>query len=223
MRILLFGASGTAGGAVLRACLDAPAVNEVRVIVRRSFGQRFSATGAKLREFVHTNYLDYTAVKDAFEGVDACLFCLGTSVTQVSKEDYLKISHDYPIAAAKILKAESPAAAFQYISGKGTRAESSMFWSKVKGQTENELIELIGANAWRPAFIDAEPSLSLSKTYKALWPVLGPVLRMLKPFRSLYVSGQDLGQAMIEATKENLRRRVIENPEIGELAKRFRE
>ena len=32
MNILLFGASGTAGGAVLRACLDAPVVEELRGI-----------------------------------------------------------------------------------------------------------------------------------------------------------------------------------------------
>jgi uncharacterized protein YbjT (DUF2867 family) len=222
MKILLFGASGTAGGAVLRACLDAPVVEEVRAIVRRPLDRPVGNAGAKLREIVHADYMDYTTVAEAFRAVDACLFCLGTSVTRVSKEDYVKISHDYPMAAAKLLKTESPGAAFQYISGRGTRAESSMFWSKVKGQTENELMELIGANAWRPAFIDAEPSPSLSKTYKVLAPVLAPLLRLLKPFRSLYVSGEDLGQGMLEATKENLRQRVIENPEIRELAGRFR-
>jgi len=44
---------------------------------------------------------------------------------------------------------------------------------------------------------------------------------VLKPFRSLYVAGEDIGRAMLEATRENLRRRVIENPEIRELAERF--
>jgi hypothetical protein len=33
MKILLFGASGTAGGAVLQACLTTPVVEEVRVVV----------------------------------------------------------------------------------------------------------------------------------------------------------------------------------------------
>ena len=99
MRILLFGASGTAGGAVLRACLAASSteksvaatamqkdgapvvdgvVDEVRAIVRKPLGQ----THSKLREFVHANYADYAPVADAFRAVDACLFCLGMSVTQ---------------------------------------------------------------------------------------------------------------------------------------------
>jgi uncharacterized protein YbjT (DUF2867 family) len=213
MKILLFGASGTAGGAVLQACLNTPVVEELRVIVRRPLGR--SAT--KLREFVHANYLDYAAVSDAFRAVDACLFCLGTSVTQVSKEEYVKISHDYSIAAAKILKAECPGAAFHYISGQGTRAGSRTFWSNVKGQTENELMELVGADCWRPAFIDADPSASLPKVYA----VLRPALRLLRPFRSLYVAGEDLGRAMLQATREDLRRRVIENREIRQLAERF--
>ena len=123
MKILLFGASGTAGGAVLQACLDTPVVKEVRVIVRRPLGW----TEAKLWELVQTNYLDYAAVTEAFRAVDACLFCLGISVTQVSKEEFVKISHDYAIAAAKMLKTESPGAAFHYISGKGTRALSAAF------------------------------------------------------------------------------------------------
>ncbi|HLL46462.1 MAG TPA: hypothetical protein VK399_07125 [Longimicrobiaceae bacterium] len=43
---------------------------------------------------------------------------------------------------------------------------------------------------------------------------------MLAPFRSLYVSGGDIGRAMIQATVENQRGRIIENPEIRALASR---
>ena len=197
----------------MRACLNTPLVAELRAIVRKPLGRAES----KLRQFVHADYLDYTAVAEAFRAVDACLFCLGTSVTQVSKEEYVRISHDYPIAVAKTLKRESPSAAFHYISGAGTNAASRTFWSKVKGQTENELMELAEANCFRPGFIDAKPSARLPKVFS----LLSPAMRVLKPFRSLYVAGEDLGRAMLEATRENLRRRVIENAEIRELARRF--
>jgi uncharacterized protein YbjT (DUF2867 family) len=198
VKILIFGASGTAGAAVLQACLHTPVVKEVRAIVRRPLGRPSRQTDEKLREFVHANYLDYAAVAEAFREVETCFFCLGVSVTQVSKDEFVKISHDYAIAAAKILHTESPGAAFHYISGAGTRAESRTFWSKVKGQTENELMELVGAVCWRPAFIDAEPSASIPKMYA----LLRPALRLLKPFRSFYAAGEDLGRAMLEATKE---------------------
>jgi uncharacterized protein YbjT (DUF2867 family) len=213
MNILIFGASGTAGGAVLQACLNTMPANDVRALVRKPLG----LTETNLWEIRHMDFLNYTAVPEAFLRLDAILFCLGVSATQVSKAEYLKITHDYPIAAAKMLQAESPQAAFHYISGAGTRADSRTFWSMVKGQTENELMELAGAVCWRPAYIDAEPSANLPKVFAAL----RPALRLLKPFRSLYVSGEDLGRAMLQATNEKLRGRVIENAEIRELAQRF--
>jgi uncharacterized protein YbjT (DUF2867 family) len=212
MKLLLFGATGSAGGAVLEACLAASVVDEVHVIARRPLLR----THSKLRTFVHQDYLDYSAVEDAFVGVDACLFCLGVSVTQVSKEDYRTITYSYTLAAANMLKRCSPDAAFHYISGRGTNVKSRMFWAQVKGQLELDLIKLVDAVCWRPAFIDAKPSSTLPKMYALLY-TLG---RLLKPFPSAYILGQDLGRAMLQATRENLRGRIIENPEIRQIAAR---
>jgi uncharacterized protein YbjT (DUF2867 family) len=164
MRILLFGATGAAGGAVLAACLKASIVDEVRAITRKPL----TITHAKLRNILHTDFLGYSAIATQFEGVDACLFCLGVSITKVSKDEYQKITHNFTLAAARTLLARSPSAAFHYISGQGTRPDS----------------------------------------------------RMLKPFKSLYVHGEDLGRAMLQATIENLRKRIIENPEIRAIAAR---
>jgi hypothetical protein len=212
MKILLFGASGTVGNSVLDACIAAPIVDEIRAITRRPLMN----TGAKLRTFVHKDFLYYSTVQEAFRSVDACLFCLGTSVTQVSKEDYRKISYSMPLAAAQMLKSQSPGAAFHYISGKGTDPKSGMLWSRVKGQAEQDLIELIEADCWRPAFIDAKPSSSMPKYYSLVFR-LG---RLFKPFPSMYVHGHDLAKAMLQATKENLRRRIIENREIRQITAR---
>ena len=212
MNILLFGATGSVGHSVLDACLGAAIVDEVRAITRRPLMD----TRPKLRTFVHKSFLDYSTLQEAFGSIDACLFCLGTSVTQASKEDYRKISYSFPLAAAQMLKARSPAAAFHYISGKGTSAHSRMFWSQVKAQAEQDLIALIDANCWRPAFVSAKPSANMPKYYRLVYP-LGI---LFKPFPSLYIDGHDLGRAMLQATRENLRRRVIENREIHQIAAR---
>ena len=82
MTVLVFGATGSAGGSVLRVCLASPAVTEVRTIVRRPTG----LTAARLREVVHGDYLDFSAIASAFQDVDACFYCLGISVMQVSGE-----------------------------------------------------------------------------------------------------------------------------------------
>lgn len=212
MKILLFGATGSAGAAVLDACLNASIVDEARAITRRPLMN----TNSKLRTYVHKDFLDYATVEEAFRSIDACLFCLGISSTQVSQEEYRTISYSYPLAAANFLKSKSPGAAFHYISGQGTRADGRMAWARVKAQAEQDLVNLVGADCWRPAFIDAKPSPGLSKIYAAFYP-LG---RLFKPFPNLYIHGRDLGRAMLQATVENLRGRVIENAEIRQIAAR---
>jgi len=212
MKILLFGATGSAGGAVLEACLNASIVDEVRAITRRPLMH----TNSKLRTFLHKDFLNYATVEEAFRSMDACLFCLGISSTQVSQEEYRTISYAYPLAAANFLKTKSPGAAFHYISGQGPRADSRMAWARVKAQTEHDLIELLGADCWRPAFIDAKPSPSLPKVYA----FFQPIGKILKAFPSLYVHGHDLGRAMLQATVEKLRGRIIENAEIRKIAAR---
>jgi uncharacterized protein YbjT (DUF2867 family) len=212
MKILLFGATGSAGSAVLDACLQASVVDEVRAITRRPLMH----TSSKLRTFVHKDFLDYAIVEEAFHNIDACLYCLGISITQVSKEDYRTITYSYALAAANMLQRHSPNAFFHYISGQGTNPHSRMFWAQVKGQTELDLIKLVNADCWRPAFIDAKPSSSAPKVFALAYPLL----RLLKSFPTLYVLGTDLGRAMLQATIENLRGRIIENPEIRQLAAR---
>ena len=212
MKILLFGATGSVGNAVLEACVAEPVVEEVRAIARRPLMN----TSAKLRTLVHRDFLDYSTAEEAFRGIDACLFCLGTSVTQVSKDDYRKISYSMPLAAAEMLKKRSPDAAFHYISGKGTDLLSRMLWARVKAQAEQDLIELIDADCWRPAFIDAKPMPSMPKFYALFFP-LG---KLAKPFPSMYVHGHELARAMLQATKEDLRRRIFENAEIRQIAAR---
>ncbi|MBW8876648.1 MAG: epimerase [Acidobacteria bacterium] len=215
MNILLFGSSGSAGGSVLRACLASPLVEEVRAIVRRPL----PLVHDKLHVFVHGDYLDYTQVTDAFMHVDACLFCLGISATQVSGEpEYRRITHDFALAAANTLRAHSPTAAFHYISGQGTSLNSRFMWARVKAETERELIEGFDAVCWRPAAIDGEASESAPWVYH----FIRPMFRLLKPFRSLYVAGEDLGRAMLQATVENVHGRVIENAEIRDIAERAR-
>jgi hypothetical protein len=91
-----------------------------------------------------------------------------------------------------------------------------MLWSRVKAQAEQDLIKLIDADCWRPAFIDAKPSPSMPKFYALFFP-LG---RLAKPFPSLYVHGHDLARAILQATVENLRGRIIENAEIRQIAAR---
>lgn len=213
MKILLFGASGTAGGGVLRACLASPRVESVRAVTRRPL----PAAGARLESVAHQDFLDFTAIASAFAQVDACLFCLGKSVTQVAGEaEYRRITRDFALAAARALHTASPAAVFHYVSGHGAALDSSQMWARVKAEAESELIDTFGAVCWRPAAIDGEPSPSSPGAYRFIRP-LYPLLRR---FRGLYVTAEDIGRAMLQATAEKQRAVILENAAIRDLADR---
>lgn len=196
---------------MLQACLASPVVDEVRAVVRRPLG----VTDAKLREIVHRDFLDYEASGDAFDGVDACLWCLGISVRQVSGEaEYRTITHDYAVAAARMLRTRSPDAVFHYVSGQGAGLDSRMMWARVKAETERELMDEFGAVCWRPASIDGATSASAPRLYQAV----RPISRLFRGFRSFYVAGEDIGIAMIQATRDGERARIIDNREIRRIA-----
>lgn len=209
---MLFGATGLAGSGVLRACLAAPGVSEVRALVRRST----VVSHPKLREIVHTDYLNYEGVKDAFAGVDACFFCLGISVTQVPNEaDYRRIHQQFPLAAARMLQAIRPAAHFHYLSGGRAALNSWWMWARVKAEAERDLIAEVNATCWRPAMIDGTPVAPMPKLAEMMRPVLRAAL---KQFRSMYIVSDDIGRAMLQATQKDLRGRIFENAEIRDLA-----
>jgi uncharacterized protein YbjT (DUF2867 family) len=202
---------------VLRLCLASSSVNEVRAVVRRPLG----IADPKLREVIHSDYQDFTAAADAFAGIDACFYCLGISVMQVSGEaEYRRITHDIAMAAAQALKARSRDAVFHFISGRGARLTSRQMWARVKAETERDLMAFNEAVCWRPAAIDGVPSAREPLIFKVARPILRIVFG---PFRGLYVKGEDIGRAMLEATRQDFRSRIVENAELRDLADRWQQ
>jgi uncharacterized protein YbjT (DUF2867 family) len=215
-RIALFGATGVAGGGVLRACLGAPEVAEVVAVTRRPLPPNdFERAEPKLREVICTDFADPGALAPALAGVDACLYCLGISVSQVSGEaEYRRITYDFALAAARALAAASPGAVFHFVSGRSTSASSRLMWARVKGEAEQALPAIVPTVCWRPAFIDGDAP-SGPRLDRALRPVFRVVFG---PFRGLYVRAEGIGRAMIHATAEGIREGVLENARIRDLA-----
>ncbi|MGW2896985.1 epimerase, partial [Streptomyces sp. NPDC001212] len=70
MKIVIFGASGMIGQGVLRACLLDPAVTGVLVVVRSPLG----ISHPKLREVIHEDFTDLSAISGQLAGFDACFY-----------------------------------------------------------------------------------------------------------------------------------------------------
>ncbi len=113
--LVLVGATGMVGGYALRYALDDDSVKTVTAIVRRKLG----ISHPKLREVLHADFADCSTLSSALSGQDAVVFCLGTYTGAVSDAELRKVTVDYTIEFARVLRGASPEAAFSFLSGNG--------------------------------------------------------------------------------------------------------
>ncbi len=105
VKAILFGATGMVGEGVLRVALDHADVETVLVIGRRSCG----VSHPKLREIVHGDFYDFSAIESQCAGYNACFFCLGVSSVGMKEAEYRRVTYDLTIAAAHMLARQNPA------------------------------------------------------------------------------------------------------------------
>jgi uncharacterized protein YbjT (DUF2867 family) len=221
IKVLLFGASGMLGTAVMRECLADPQVD--RVI---SVGRTASALhSAKLEEIVHADLSNYRAVESSLTELDACFFCLGVSSAGLGEAEYSRVTYDYTLAAANTLVRLNPRLTFIYVSGAGTDSSGvgRTMWARVKGRTENALLALPFAAAYmlRPGIIQPLHGIkSKTRSYRvfyALAAFLLPVLRAVFPNQVL--STTQIGTAMLNLAKHGYAKRILEARDIRIVSK----
>jgi uncharacterized protein YbjT (DUF2867 family) len=216
MKVIVFGATGMVGQGVLRECLLAPDVDEVLVIGRTPTGQRHE----KLRELIHRDFTDFSAVESRLAGYDACFFCLGVSSVGTPPEDYERITYDYTLAAARPLARLNPELTFVYVSGQGTDSseQGRTRWARVKGRTENALLALpFRAYAFRPGYIQPLHGVrSKTRLYSAAYRVIAPVYPVLKRLLPGSVTTtEQVGRAMLAVARSGAPTKVLANREIN--------
>src|SRR5215470_7219605 len=157
MKVVIFGATGMVGQGVMRECLLDPDVESVLAIVRKTSLPQ----NAKLCEIVHQNVSDLSAIEDRLAGFDACFFCLGVSAVGMKEEEYRRLTFDLTVSVARTLAKVNPTMTFIYVSGAGTDSteRGRLIWARVKGRTENALLQMRfkAVYLFRPAF--AKPVL----------------------------------------------------------------
>jgi uncharacterized protein YbjT (DUF2867 family) len=199
VKAIVFGATGMIGQGVLRECLIDPGVERVLTIGRNATGQRHE----KLIGIVHTDLVDFTAIRQELSGYDACFFCLGITSAGMSEADYRRVTYDIAVSAARTLVELNPDMTFIFVSGAG--ADSSergrVMWARVKGATENAVLALPckASYVFRPAFVQPMHGI-VSRTgwYNAMYRVFGPLFPLLSRLAPGYtVTTEQFGRAML--------------------------
>jgi uncharacterized protein YbjT (DUF2867 family) len=219
MKVLLFGATGMIGQGVLRECLLDPQVTEVLSVGRSLSGQAHP----KLREILHQDFFDFSAIEGDLSGLDACFFCLGVTSAGLTEEVYHRLTHDLTLAAARTLSGLNPGMTFIYVSGAGTDSteRGRVMWARVKGQTENALLRLPfkAVYLFRPGLIQPLHGITSStRLYRVLYRALGPVLPLLKAvWPDSLTTTEQLGKAMIHTALQGAPKSVLETRDINRL------
>jgi uncharacterized protein YbjT (DUF2867 family) len=195
-RLVIVGASGMVGGYALRYALDNPGVGTVTSIGRKGLG----LSHPKLREVLHQDFADCSALMEALSGQDAAVFCLGAYTGAVPDAEFRKITVDYPVEFARVLRASSPTASFSFLSGNGAdpTGRSRMAFARYKGEVENALLASGFPHLYifRPAYIyPVEPRKEPNFSYRILRGVY-PVFRVLFP--NQVIRADDLALAMVD-------------------------
>ena len=182
-RLVIVGATGMVGGYALRYVLEHPAVERVTAIGRRKVG----ITHPKLREILHADFKDCSALAAALSGQDAAVFCLGAYTGAVPDAELRKITVDYTVEFARVLHGSSPDAAFSFLSGSGAdpTGRSRIAFARYKGEAETALLAegFPRVYLFRPAYIyPVEPRKEPNFSYRLLRGIY-PVFRILFPTR----------------------------------------
>ncbi len=216
VRAIVTGATGMVGEGVLHECLMHPEVEEVLVINRRPCG----VAHPKLKEIIHGDFFDLTAIESQLAGFNACFFCLGVSSIGMKEPEYTKISYTLTMNVAQTLSRLNPGMTFCYVSGAGTDGteKGKIMWARVKGKTENDLAKMPfkAVYAFRPAFIlptkGLKNALSFYKYITWLYPIVHPL------FPNSFGTLREVGLAMINCVRFGAEKRVLDTKDIAVLA-----
>lgn len=211
--VILTGATGMIGSLILQNCLSSKQVNRITCISRKSSGVEHP----KLLEILHHDFENFSAVSDHFINQQICFFCLGVYTGKVSKDVFRRITVDYTLAFAKILKTASSASTFCLLSGQGAdRLEKSKFmFARDKGAAENGLVDLHFNKFYifRPGYIypdkrRKEPNFS----YRVMRALYKPVFSKLYP--NIGITSTRLANVMTDVGLNDHEQKIFENDDI---------
>ncbi|MDN2710522.1 NAD(P)H-binding protein [Janthinobacterium sp. SUN118] len=173
MQLILIGATGLVGRAVLRLALADARVTGVVAPSRRALPAQ-PKLQAPVVDF------DRLPADAPWWQADAVICTLGTTMKVAgTRQVFRRVDHDYPLAAARLALAAG-ARAYVLNSAAGANASSRIFYNRVKGELERDLEQLGFASLThvRPGLIGGEREVARAGEGAALriLRVLGPML-----------------------------------------------
>ncbi|MEO3944910.1 NAD-dependent epimerase/dehydratase family protein [Gorillibacterium sp. CAU 1737] len=214
------GATGLVGQQLVRQLLEHPAYRQVIVLVRRDMGLSHPKLVQKLISF---DRLGEEVGSEILKQAD--VFCtLGTTIKQAgSQEAFRKVDYTYPLELGRAAR-KYGAAKMIVVTAMASSDKSKLFYNRVKGELERELIRLS-----LPRLVILRPSFMLgNRDKKRLGEKMGIIMfQFLRPFMvgpfSQYkaVHSKSVAWVMVDASlRTGPKLEVIESNDIAQRAAR---
>lgn len=181
---ILFGSTGFVGTELLNLILENDHYCQIIVIVRHEISIQHN----KLK-VIKGDYNSIELFKEHLIG-DDIFICLGSTKKKTPDlAEYYQVDFEYPLLAAKLCK-EQGAKSISLVSAIGANSNSSIFYSKTKGQLEEAIIKLQYHHTliYRPSLIlgNRTENRSTERLLIKIWPWFNFILRgSLEKYRGI--------------------------------------
>lgn len=215
MKVTLLGATGLIGGHILDYLLQDDAFSSVTLIVRRQIDISHPKVKVEVIDFK-----DKHQFKSAIEP-ESIIFCaIGTTQKNVNgnKDKYRQVDYDIPVNAAKF-GIEKKCTAFSLVSAIGANSRSSNFYTKLKGEVEDEIssMDYTSLHIFRPSLLLGDRK---EKRFgERIAQILMPLVSFLTPNQYKAIQAKDVAKAILKASKnKSTGQKIFRYKEIQELA-----
>ena len=169
--VMVIGATGLVGEAVLGKLCHDPNIAEIRCLIRRPCKNLFTD---KCQVHV-VNFMDLDRSRHLFENVTDVICCVGTTMRKAkTKEAFQMVDHYIPNVVARFAK-DQGVLSYSLVSSLGASSDSNSFYLNVKGRVE-ESIQSFGFNRcviYRPSLL-----LGKRKEFRPMEWVMGVFFKL---------------------------------------------
>ncbi|RZK71782.1 MAG: oxidoreductase [Pedobacter sp.] len=201
-KAIVVGASGLIGSELLKVLLADDQYDRVVALVRKPL------------QLVHTKLdqiaIDFDKLNEYAHLIDGdVLFCALGSTKKKTPDlvDYRKIDHDYPLHLARIA-VDQGIKQYHLISSIGANKDSSNFYTKMKGETEEDIKAsgLEGLIIYRPSLLtgDRKEKRFAEGLMQSISKLINPLLvGSIKKYRS--IEAKTVAVAMVKLSKTEIK------------------
>ncbi len=219
MNVLITGASGMVGQAVLQGCLQDPAVRRILLLGRKPL----NLADPRVHEILRADLADLAGLEPTLEGLDACFYCMGVSSAGLPEPEYERLTYRLAVEVGETLARLSPGMTLVYVSGAGTDSSEKgrIIWARIKGKTENALLALPLRAAYmlRPGMIVPMDGVrSSTRSYQLFYDLAKPVLPLLHQlFPRKILSSREIAEVMLLLARLGYDKPILETGDMRDL------